>query len=334
MEQPRAPTAPTDHRNATHATVTSPRLTGISADALRVVASFVQTPALLVALPRDLQRSVKCVFAQRERVIGLFEVSVRGGRFFRTYVIRGKWHHNMAKTDDQIESMFLWYLMQWSYAAGESTYDTSFHSFEDPRNWFAFAPNMSIVRTFVESGVDLNVSRGGGCGFFHGGVSALHIAAVECHLELAQLLVAAGADVNQRVPLPDYRAYAGSLPLSFAMSRGAGTIKDFRGDAFRVALFLVEQGADVCAAQSDLLACARLYEENRHIWTSDLDDSEPTGLWAFRDIIRSARFREYDDPQERNRVLGDLDRLEAAMRPELEPKRLWLTLPEGIAWVL
>ena len=340
MEQPRAPTAPTDHRNATHATVTSPRLTGISADALRVVASFVQTPALLMALPRDLQRSVKCVFDQRERVIGLFEVSVRGGRFFRTYVIRykrrggTKWRHNVAKTDDQIEAMFNWYLMHWAYAAGESTHDTNFESFEDPRNWYAFAPNMSIVRTFVESGVDLNVSRGGGCGFFHGGVCALHIAAVECHLELAQLLVAAGADVNQRVPLPDYRPYAGSLPLSFAMSRGAGTIKDFRGDAFRVARFLVEQGADVCAAQRDLLECARLYEENGHMWTSDLDDSEPTGLWAFRDIIRSARFREYDDPQERSRVLDDLDRLEAAMSRELAPERLWFTLPEGIAWTL
>ena len=135
--------------------------------------------------------------------------------------------------------------------------------------------------------------------------------------------------MNQRVPLPDYRAYAGSLPLSFAMSRGAGTIKDFRGDAFRVALFLVEQGADVCAAQSDLLACARLYEENRHMWTSDLDDEEPTGLWDFRVIIRSARSREYDDPRERNRVLGDLDRLEAAMRPKLEPAGLW-----WIEWTL
>ena len=37
---------------------------------------------------------------------------------------------------------------------------------------------------------------------------------------------------------------------------------------------------------------------------------------------------------ERNRVLDDLDRLEAAMSRELAPERLWFTLPEGIAWTL
>ena len=208
MEQPRAPTAPTDHVKATHATVTSPRLTGISADALRVVASFVQTPALLMALPRDLQRSVQSVFDKRELPgeTRLMELTIldEPKRLMATYYYGGltpgshwiKWRRMdsncvYVEADATIEPYtstyhnsagfrLVRYLGYDSYAPGkpgELYYDHN-NGEEVPRDWSVFAPDLEIVRGYIGFGARFDVEYVSG-GFYNEGITALHFAAVE-----------------------------------------------------------------------------------------------------------------------------------------------------------
>jgi len=360
MEQPRAPTAPTDR-------VTGPRLTGISPDALRVVASFVRTPALLMALPRDLQRSVQSVFAKRELPgeTCLMELTIldEPKRLMATYYYGGltpgshwiKWRRMdsncvYVEADATIEpysptfhnsagSRLVRYLGYDSYAPGkpgELYYDHNYGE-EAPRDWSIFAPDLEIVRGYIGFGARFDVEYPSGGGFHHEGITALHFAAVEGHLELTKLLVSAGADVN--IKASPHWCVAGVHPLSFAMSRGSTAIKDFRADAFRVALYLASQGADVHAADVELASREHLIREhgdgdvgatfqeiivrtrarlqtvaeNCDMEFTDSDDDEyyyEDGVWEMQKLLETYEEVRFD-PDRRQRVLDDLDRLEA-----------------------
>ena len=70
---------------------------------------------------------------------------------------------------------------------------------EAPRDWSVFAPDLEIVRGYIGFGARFDVEYPSGGGFHHEGITALHFAAVEGHLELTKLLVSAGADVNIKV---------------------------------------------------------------------------------------------------------------------------------------
>ena len=362
MEQPRAPTAPMDR-------VTGPRLTGISPDALRVVASFVWTPALLMALPRDLQRSVQSVFDKRELPgeTRLMELTIldEPKRLMATYYYGGltpgshwvKWRRMdsdcvYVDADATIEpysrtfhnsagSRLVRYLGYDSYAPGkpgELYYDHNYGE-EAPRDWSVFAPDLEIVRGYIGFGARFDVEYPSGGGFHHEGITALHFAAVEGHLELTKLLVSAGADVN--IKASPHWCVAGVHPLSFAMSRGSTAIKDFRADAFRVALYLASQGADVRAADVELASREHLIREHGDAygdvgatfqeiiaWTrerlqtvaencdmecTDSDDDEyyyEDGVWEMQKLLEAYEEVRFD-PDRRQRVLDDLDRLEA-----------------------
>ena len=360
MEQPRAPTVPMDR-------VTGPRLTGISPDALRVVASFVWTPALLMALPRDLQRSVQSVFDKRELPgeTRLMELTIldEPKRLMATYYYGGltpgshwiKWRRMdsncvYVEADATIEpyastyhnsagSRLVRYLGYDSYAPGkpgELYYDHNYGE-EAPRDWSVFAPDLEIVRGYIGFGARFDVEYPSGGGFHHEGITALHFAAVEGHLELTKLLVSAGADVN--IKANPHWCVAGVHPLSFAMSRASTAIKDFRADTLRVALYLSSQGADVRSADASLesrehlineygdgAAGANLKEiivgtrerlqtvaENCDMEFTDSDDDDyyfDNDAWEMKKLLEKYEEVRFD-PDRRQRVLDDLDRLEA-----------------------
>ncbi|SFL69406.1 ankyrin repeat domain-containing protein [Geodermatophilus ruber] len=96
----------------------------------------------------------------------------------------------------------------------------------DLLTWAAAGGASSAARTLLDRGADAD-----------GG--ALHAAAAHGQLELLRLLLAAGADVNQREP------DTGRSPLHAAVSAGGG------GDAPEVVRALLDAGADVNATTAD-----------------------------------------------------------------------------------
>ena len=222
------------------------------------------------------------------------------------------------------------------------------HWDEEERDYGTFYPDVRLVRILLAVGARVDVVTRAGCGFTADQQTApLHVAALEGHLELAKLLLAAGANASQKVK--SYYNEAGTTALSFFMSRLMANYSRrlFCAEAIHVALYLLANGADVVASQrgfahdheGDLPSYRETIEgarrnlrildegDEEEYESSDSDSeggyrSDGWRRWdsAARHFPRDFRY----DPKPRQDAFRELDRLEAALRPPLEEADMWL----------
>ena len=113
--------------------------------------------------------------------------------------------------------------------------------------WATAERHTDVVRLLIEHGADVRAAT-------RHGFTALHFAAREGDVEIARMLLAAGVDVDVqsvsdpmlkgRGPAFDAMRSAGSTPLLVAVTRGQ----------VKLALFLLEQGADPNVAETGFTA--------------------------------------------------------------------------------